>query len=460
MPFILLLQVLLLQALFMYSFCYYTHCINKIYIFFFWVSSFFNIRDEVTKSLFTTNCTYKSQTSQMNTNGHSVEEAVYKYVGELNYNDTQHDETSDSNWDNLSLGSDDLQDDLSNTNLQNNITTPAKFDLEDDNNSVVKSLADKNYRDLLPKIISKSNDSKIILVSDKISAQLVVEFNEKRSKLIPNPPKNSNFLKTEQDLINEFVLTFLKLNNITMKQFNSLIWSENDKNEIEKLVKMKFWKSIYKIFNYRLNSSIYKHVRRKYNNFNNHWNDELDERLFQLCHDEKLEGQWSKIGKLLDKLPDDCRDRWRNYVKVKDTKNSSKKWSPNEEAKLLRIVNESLHKDQSANWGHVSQLMGGARSRIQCRYKWNKLHQQDSLVRINSLSSEKLIMFFNKIKSLNTDEYEKIDWDSLANKDLTPMDWKLCYNKWKRKIKSNKEKTVVEICDELLKLLKHEQPVK
>ena len=97
------------------------------------------------------------------------------------------------------------------------------------------------------------------------------------------------------------------------------------------------------------------------------------------------EGNWKEIGDNMGRMPEDCRDRWRNYVKCGENRVSNK-WSEEEERKLRDIVTDMVAhigddnklKAPTINWTIVSERMNGVRSRIQCRYKWNKLVKRAS----------------------------------------------------------------------------------
>ncbi|KAK7208291.1 hypothetical protein BZA70DRAFT_43902 [Myxozyma melibiosi] len=135
-----------------------------------------------------------------------------------------------------------------------------------------------------------------------------------------------------------------------------------------------FWDAVTNALPHRTRASVYKHVRRKYHPYEQRgkWTPAEEEQLRQLK--DEYGAQWKIIGKHIGRMPEDCRDRWRNYVKC-GTSRGQNKWSVEEEVKLIQIVNEIRysHPGSEVNWTVVSEKMGGIRSRIQCRYKWKKL---------------------------------------------------------------------------------------
>jgi len=72
---------------------------------------------------------------------------------------------------------------------------------------------------------------------------------------------------------------------------------------------------------------------------------------------------------------ENCKDRYRNHLREASTR-SKGHWTPVEEEKLVKCVREAnrqLGRDESslgAPWDVVCQMMGGTRTRSQCREKW------------------------------------------------------------------------------------------
>jgi Myb-like DNA-binding protein REB1 len=84
----------------------------------------------------------------------------------------------------------------------------------------------------------------------------------------------------------------------------------------------------------------------------------------------------------------DCRDRYRNHIVNRDKRVSGSSsfsgpilfynkllgpWTFAEEEKLTRIVvdmQKGKDLDNDIFWGKVSEMMGGTRTRQQCRIKW------------------------------------------------------------------------------------------
>lgn len=228
------------------------------------------------------------------------------------------------------------------------------------------------------------------------------------------------FSKDEVDSIDNFVLAFCQVHNMTREQMCQRIWSNRRQKD-------HFWESLQKVLPYRTRASLYKHVRRSYHIFQvrGKWTVEEDQELGKLALENP--GNWKVIGKIMGRMPEDCRDRYRNYVKCGNNRSSSK-WSDEEENMLKDIVNsmiQSFDKNRDStmiNWTVVSEQMNGKRSRIQCRYKWNKLVKNaekrpgdedpidDDKKAIAPLEKERQLWLLGQLKNIYTKESE-IEWD-------------------------------------------------
>ena len=141
-------------------------------------------------------------------------------------------------------------------------------------------------------------------------------------------------------------------------------------------------------------------TRKKFHNFvaRGTWTEEQDAELAGLVdiHGPK----WAYIGGLVNRHPEDLRDRYRNYTicglnQRKDT------WDEQEEARLTQYVIESMEAidelrlmqptkaalqksyEELIDWQDISERMDRTRSRLQCITKWKSLnirtHGKDKL---------------------------------------------------------------------------------
>lgn len=129
------------------------------------------------------------------------------------------------------------------------------------------------------------------------------------------------------------------------------------------------------------------------------WTADQDAELTELINHHGT--KWSYIAGLVNRHPEDLRDRYRNYI-VCGPNQRKDAWDENEEARLTQHIIESmmaidqLRIDQPSrlllqksyeeliDWQNISELMGRTRSRLQCITKWKSLnirtHGRDHLI--------------------------------------------------------------------------------
>ena len=232
------------------------------------------------------------------------------------------------------------------------------------------------------------------------------------------------FNKEETDLIDKFIKEYETISDITHEMFLNRIWGNERRKD-------KFWDILQQLLPSRTRSSLYKHVRRTYHIFEKRgiWTPEEDAKLAELC--KTHEGKWKYIGEEIKRMPEDCRDRWRNYVKCGSLRNVNK-WSVEEEGKLDSIVSKMREVSKTVNWTIVSELMDGTRSRIQCRYKWKKLRRAESVKKLSQMDSNTqrwlVARLIDHTKKPSHNDLADVDWDSLAAESKSvskdnPAEW-------------------------------------
>jgi len=287
--------------------------------------------------------------------------------------------------------------------------------------------------------------------SNSQAAALVAEAAQKASNFVQNQSQGKMFSKEEIEAIDKFIIDYCQINNMTRKQICERVWSNERKKD-------DFWESLHKVLPYRTRASVYKHVRRSYHIFDvrGKWTSEEDLILGRLAQEK--DGQWKLIGQEMGRMPEDCRDRWRNYVKCGNNR-AQNKWSDEEELKLKQVIGEILTQQTSnptpiINWTLVSEKMGGTRSRIQCRYKWNKILKRDALSRAQTIDLNDRVWILTKLQELRFLPENEIDWDALASihpKNFwTGIDFKICFEKMRSSIRDFKKKNILEISSLLL----------
>lgn len=164
-----------------------------------------------------------------------------------------------------------------------------------------------------------------------------------------------------------------------------------------------FWTELVEMLPYRTRPAIQKCCRRQFHPYEKRgsWTEDEDRMLREAI---ELKGKsWVAVGQICDRLPEDCRDRYRNYICNAEVKNE-RAWTDKEVKELCRAVGECIYlmrddrrkmqelgvewdtdaedtfggdEMKYVNWQIVSERMNGVRSRIQCSYKFKALKQRD-----------------------------------------------------------------------------------
>lgn len=194
-------------------------------------------------------------------------------------------------------------------------------------------------------------------------------------------------------------------NELSTFQFNALVQSS-----------IRHYKDVTDLFNeahvafpYRTKMSVTRFCRRRYHNFpaRGTWTQSEDESLKQAVI---VKGRsWKAVGEMINRFPEDCRDRYRNYH-INAQNRNRESWTDAEILNLCRAVHDCMvkmkeHNEQAKsekfvgrevpesesesdeevrdmrliNWQIVSDAMGpgGGRSRLQCSLKWAQLRMTD-----------------------------------------------------------------------------------
>ncbi|PQE26491.1 Myb transcription factor protein [Rutstroemia sp. NJR-2017a BBW] len=192
-------------------------------------------------------------------------------------------------------------------------------------------------------------------------------------------------------------------------------------------------------------------TRRAFHNFaaRGTWTPEQDEELKEAI--ERNPKKWAIIGAELNRLPDDCRDRWRNYLSV--TNLALGPWQQGEVRQLRDAVKKCIdliredrrgkreleHDDDDSyhekdiDWMKVSELMDSSRSHLQCYRKWNRIKAKEQAT-TDDLMLENIVMddSWGKLKSAQDEAklraHEKLQFlqairDSGHSKEKD-IDWK------------------------------------
>ncbi|KAK8205876.1 hypothetical protein IWZ01DRAFT_510750 [Phyllosticta capitalensis] len=169
-------------------------------------------------------------------------------------------------------------------------------------------------------------------------------------------PSSGPYTKKEIETLGKAIESYRDFSDLTQRQVNDIVQAGVFAEVHGKSCKG-FWDEICPCLPNRWSrETIIKFVRRKWHNYEKRgkWDPEEDETLREAY--ARYPGQWTNIGSELGRFPDDCRDRWRNYLSCSETM-STKRWHDSEVNELLNIVQDCLNtllerlpEDQQQRW--------------------------------------------------------------------------------------------------------------
>lgn len=196
--------------------------------------------------------------------------------------------------------------------------------------------------------------------------------------------------------------------------------------------------------------------RKKHHNFvaRGTWTPEQD---YELAEQINIHGtKWAVIGPIINRHPEDIRDRYRNYLVCGDTQRKEA-WTEEEEALLTESVIQAMKEidnarmaetanevlqtksyDELIDWQQISAQMGRTRSRLQCITKWKSMNlrnvsskdklassQPDSQIsfrlemarrQIDDMPDEEKYRFVLAVQGSAVGVDNKIPWNKLMDK--------------------------------------------
>ncbi|XXH01575.1 Sphingosine N-acyltransferase lag1 [Hypoxylon texense] len=239
---------------------------------------------------------------------------------------------------------------------------------------------------------------------------------------------------------------------LTQEQVNNLI--QGNPKEVKS---QEFWARVVATCPNRKRQKIINQCRRKFHNFvaRGKWTTEQHDELKRLW--EIHGNKYSVIGKLINRYPEDVRDRVRNYVVCGDNRRSDP-WTKEEENKLESIISEALAviraeqengaipadepEEELIDWQRVSVMMDRTRSRLQCITKWKLMMRQkqagegsidgsavasvhETVMKAReeaeAMSSEERYNLIKAIRAYRTQADSRIPWAKIREKKMGPQ---------------------------------------
>ncbi|CAG8980777.1 hypothetical protein HYALB_00010682 [Hymenoscyphus albidus] len=220
-------------------------------------------------------------------------------------------------------------------------------------------------------------------VKSKRSSQVPAEKTPKEEN--EKPQRKGKITDEDLQSILDAVNLYRDMHDLTDYQMAEVIQQTGELSDEHK----SFWKEIRGAVPKLPNRKVYETCRRRFHNFEarGSWTEEQDEDLKRAY--EKHPQKWKVIGGIINRFPEDARDRWRNYLVCGD-KLRKNVWDKEEEDKLRAVVAECIEVLKKAQgkgdrkkplqywedrieWSIVSAKMNLERSRLQCIAKWKQI---------------------------------------------------------------------------------------
>ncbi|KFA54062.1 hypothetical protein S40293_05535 [Stachybotrys chartarum IBT 40293] len=206
------------------------------------------------------------------------------------------------------------------------------------------------------------------------------------------------FTDAELERIRKAVENFRSENDLTQQEVNEMIQAPGGTTAGDSHAQL--WVGIFAECPDRHRQKVINITRKKFHNFvaRGTWTPEQDAELTELT---QVHGtKWSKIAGIINRHPEDVRDRYRNYIVCGDAQRKDA-WNEDEEARLTNYVIEAMvyleemrqkepnnvilqrTDEELIDWQSISEKMDRTRSRLQCITKWKSLnlktHAKDKL---------------------------------------------------------------------------------
>ncbi|KAJ5095629.1 exosome complex exonuclease Rrp40 [Penicillium alfredii] len=226
----------------------------------------------------------------------------------------------------------------------------------------------------------------------------------KEKKIRGSRPGGKNNLKVgffvpeEVAKLEDFKLRFCTVNKVPGAIFDEMVQHSERANvgefpgPADVITKTEFWNRIYAILPDRDRRSVYRFMRRHFQESGqkpHEWTEEQDKELIALF--EKHGPKWALVAKMIGRSDDDVTQRWKNRLEHRDTMRRGA-WSEAELRELLEFMQATWVSHSTLNipdagkdlyamdeklipWGAASTAMNHVRSRQQCADKWRKIRR-------------------------------------------------------------------------------------
>ncbi|RKF64588.1 DNA-binding protein REB1 [Erysiphe neolycopersici] len=287
----------------------------------------------------------------------------------------------------------------------------------------------------------------------------------------------------DTERIIEAVNLFRSQNNLEQFEINEIVQKDAKKNKDAQSL----WKFIRERLPTLPKQNVINACRRKFHNFEarGSWTASQDEELVAVY--EQYPGKWKTIGEIINRFPEDCRDRWRNYL-VCGSQKKTITWGFEEEERLRCIVGEYLdnyrrnHDTTNVDeleiidWPTISKMMGYTRSRLQCSTKWKVIRDRydtddedmktsESLPAtpwrlrkaervVSHMSPQEKLLFLLGMRESCAKQLIKVPWVEIKRKNIgitcNKLELRLAFSRLREKVPNNDKMNLQDIVQYLI----------
>ena len=264
--------------------------------------------------------------------------------------------------------------------------------------------------------------------------------------------RRGHFSDSERLLAMKFTTKYCKDQNMTLEEFKKIFFDDmgtnNSTNNSKRL--NNFFVDCSQHFGGRPVVAVYQFLKRLYHpgNHRGAWNTEDDEAL--LREYQKYGPKWALIGKELNRLGTNCRDRYNlKWKHVGSTLNGA--WTPEEDEKLKKGIEESLKGSGTISWIWVAEEKVKSRTPLQCLSRFKIIKNRNSTPELGNPKPKPKLKKEKEIWNGWTDDFDQllihelellvielssedsIDWKSLIIKSLPPgklFNYEFLFRRW------------------------------
>lgn len=295
----------------------------------------------------------------------------------------------------------------------------------------------------------------------------------------------------DTEKIIEAIDLFKSQNNLEQHEINEIIQKDAKKNEDAR----NLWKFIRERLPTLPKQNVINACRRKFHNFEarGSWTARQDEELVAIY--DQYPGKWKTIGEIMNRFPEDCRDRWRNYL-VCGSQMKTITWGFEEEERLRCIVEEyldnyrknhdttNMDEQEIIDWPTISKMMGHTRSRLQCSTKWKVIRERyetdDEDKRISEslpatpwrlkkaekvvshMSPQEKLLILRGIQESCVKQLIKIPWVQIKRKNIgitsNKLELRLAFSRLREKVPNSEEMKLQDIVQYLIDVFEKALP--